>query len=108
MRLPFRRKDKKKSQSASIIPDEFRPTPYGFALDTNIFPPSRFSAQLLAALPSRVLARIFTFVCPHAVDESYETCEESAEKGCMLCDLRDLSRCLQVNRTWREVAVQIL
>ncbi|KAG6103531.1 hypothetical protein E4U14_006197 [Claviceps sp. LM454 group G7] len=108
MRLPFRRKDKKKSQSAFIIPDEFRPTPYGFALDTDVFPPSRFSAQLLAALPSRVLARIFTFVCPHAVDESYETCEESAEKGCMLCDLRDLSRCLQVNRAWREVAVQIL
>ncbi|KAG6254581.1 hypothetical protein E4U24_007459 [Claviceps purpurea] len=108
MRLPFRRKDKKKSQSASIIPDEFRPTPYGFALDTNVFPPSRFSAQLLAALPPRVLARIFTFVCPHALDESYETCEESAEKGCMLCDLRDLSRCVQVNRAWREVAVQIL
>ncbi|KAG5964654.1 hypothetical protein E4U58_003116 [Claviceps cyperi] len=108
MRLPFRRKDKKKSQSAAIIPDEFRPTPYGFALDTDVFPPSCFSAQLLAALPPRVLARIFTFVCPHAVDESYETCEESAEKGCMLCDLRDLSRCLQVNRAWREVAVQIL
>ncbi|KAG6014768.1 hypothetical protein E4U43_006152 [Claviceps pusilla] len=106
MRLPFRKKDKKKSGRTSPIPDEFLPTRIG--LDPNVFPPSRFSAQLLAALPPRVLARIFTFVCPHALDESYETCEESAEKGCMLCDLRDLSRCVQVNRAWRETAVQIL
>ncbi|KAG5917052.1 hypothetical protein E4U42_007402 [Claviceps africana] len=108
MRLPFRKKDKKKSGRTSPIPEEFRPA-RGFGLDTNIFPPSRFSAQLLAALPPKVLARIFTFVCPHALDESYETCEESgAEKGCMLCDLRDLSRCVLVNRAWREIAIQIL
>ncbi|KAG6009964.1 hypothetical protein E4U21_000735 [Claviceps maximensis] len=104
MRLPFRRKDKKKDGRTSPIPDEFRPS----RLDTNVFPPTRFSAQLLAALPAKVLSRIFTFVCPHALDESYETCEESAEKGCMLCDLRDLSRCVLVNRAWREVAIKIL
>ncbi|KAG5981487.1 hypothetical protein E4U55_002884 [Claviceps digitariae] len=107
MRLPFRKKDKKKNGRTSPIPEEFRP-PRGFGLDTDVFPPSRFSAQLLAALPPKVLVRIFTFVCPHALDESYETCEESAEKGCMLCDLRDLSHCVRVNRAWREIAIQIL
>ncbi|KAG6026192.1 hypothetical protein E4U41_001321 [Claviceps citrina] len=108
MRLPFRRKDRKRSGQTSPIPDEFRPPTPGFGLDTNVFPPSPLSAQLLAALPPKVLSRIFAFVCPHALDESYETCEESAEKGCMLCDLRDLSRCVLVNRAWREIAIQIL
>lgn len=108
MRLPFRKKDKKRDGRTSPIPNELRPTG-GFGLDANASPPSRSSAQLLAALPPNVLARIFTFVCPHALDESYETCEESAnEKGCMLCDLRDLSRCVQVNRAWRGTAIKIL
>ncbi|QPG96953.1 hypothetical protein C2857_005537 [Epichloe festucae Fl1] len=108
MRLPFRKKDKKRDGRTSPTPAEFRPTG-GFGPDANASPPSRSSAQLLAALPPKVLARIFTFVCPHALDESYETCEESAnEKGCMLCDLRDLSRCVQVNRAWRGTAIKIL
>ncbi|KAJ4306560.1 hypothetical protein N0V88_001364 [Collariella sp. IMI 366227] len=55
--------------------------------------PSYRSAALLAQLPRPVLARIFGFVCPHATDETYATCEQSAvDDGCMLCDLRDLAR----------------
>ncbi|KAK2603752.1 hypothetical protein QQS21_004037 [Conoideocrella luteorostrata] len=108
MRLPFRKKEKKRDGLTSPVPDEFRSIG-GFGLDPGRFPPSRFSAQLLAKLPNKVLERIFTFVCPHALDESYETCEDSAnEKGCMLCDLRDLSRCVQVNRAWRAASIKIL
>ncbi|RWA07255.1 hypothetical protein EKO27_g7857 [Xylaria grammica] len=48
-------------------------------------------------LPAPILERVFSFVCPHSSDESYETCERSAvEDTCMLCDLRDLAHAAQV------------
>lgn len=60
-------------------------------------------------LPVPVLTRIFSFVCPHAQDMSYESCERSAEEdACMLCDLRDLSYCVRVCRRWRKTAVSVL
>ncbi|OAA40348.1 F-box domain protein [Metarhizium rileyi] len=106
MRLLFRKKGKKRDGPTSPLPAEFRPLA---ALDSLRSPPSRFSARILATLPSTILKRIFTFVCPHAIDESYESCEESAkDEGCMLCDVRDLSHCTQVNRAWRPTAIQVL
>ncbi|KAJ5586669.1 uncharacterized protein N7459_002434 [Penicillium hispanicum] len=51
-------------------------------------------------LPRPVLARILTFVCPHAIDTSYETSDESMTDGCMLCDMRDLAHCAQVSKRW--------
>ncbi|CZT50815.1 related to F-box domain protein [Rhynchosporium secalis] len=67
------------------------------------------SSQTLAKLPDPILERIFAFVCPHARDETYESCEDSAaEDTCMLCDLRDLSHCAQVSRKWRAAAVKVL
>lgn len=106
MRLPFRRKDKKSRDDSSAIPAEFRPRG---ASEPPLYPPSQFSARLLDHLPPGVLERIFAFVCPHAHDETYETCEESAnDRGCMLCDLRDLSHCARVSRTWRRSAVKVL
>ncbi|KAE8356688.1 hypothetical protein BDV28DRAFT_83407 [Aspergillus coremiiformis] len=52
-------------------------------------------------LPQRVLIRIFSFVCPHAEDNSYDTSEESMTKdGCMLCDMRDLAHCALVCKRW--------
>ncbi|KAI2696929.1 hypothetical protein CBS147332_8892 [Penicillium roqueforti] len=51
-------------------------------------------------LPRPVLALIFSFVCPHAVDNTYGTSEESANDGCMLCDMRDLAHCTLVNKQW--------
>ena len=69
------------------------------------------SAQLLAKLPGPLLERIFSFVCPHTQDETYESCEQSAlEVGdtCMLCDLRDLAHCAQVSRKWRVHATKLL
>lgn len=103
MRLPFRRKGKKTlSEPVNLLPDEDRGPLY-------LYPPTYESAQLVAQLPSNVLQRIFAFVCPHACDESYETCEESAsDQGCMLCDLRDLAHCVRTSKQWRRNAVPVL
>ncbi|KAI0398276.1 hypothetical protein F5Y17DRAFT_411718 [Xylariaceae sp. FL0594] len=61
------------------------------------------------ALPAPILERVFSFVCPHSCDESYETCERSVvEDACMLCDLRDLSHAAQVCKRWRLSAIQLL
>ncbi|KAF7713993.1 Uncharacterized protein PECH_006149 [Penicillium ucsense] len=51
-------------------------------------------------LPRPVLAYIFTLVCPHTLDDSYDTSEESTSDGCMLCDMRDLAHCAQVCKRW--------
>ncbi|KAJ5104340.1 hypothetical protein NUU61_001687 [Penicillium alfredii] len=51
-------------------------------------------------LPRPLLARIFALVCPHTVDNSYSTSEESMTDGCMLCDMRDLAHCALVCKRW--------
>lgn len=105
MRLPFRKKDKKGSLQLDV-PLEFRPAGAG---QMPMFPPTRESAFKLAQLPPAVLQRIFGHVCPHARDETYDTCEESAKgDNCVLCDLRDLSHCTQVSRAWRAPAIKVL
>lgn len=71
--------------------------------------PTRRSAMVLAQFEPSILNRIFGFVCPHSLDESYETCEQSSiEDACMLCDLRDLAACVGVSKRWREVAIRRL
>ncbi|KAM0558624.1 hypothetical protein ACHAPJ_004822 [Fusarium lateritium] len=113
MRNPFRRRNKKDKAGSGgqssdfVVPIEFRPPGAG---RPPLFPPTRNSAYLLAHLPPKVLERIFTFVCPHALDETYDTCEGSASSSdsvCMLCDLRDLAHCVQVCRAWRPSAVKV-
>ncbi|KAI0999477.1 hypothetical protein K3495_g8718 [Podosphaera aphanis] len=65
--------------------------------------------NFVSKLPPQILARIFSEICPHSQDDSYESCELSARVDtCMLCDLRDLSHCTQVNRQWREISRTIL
>ncbi|GAB7360667.1 hypothetical protein MBLNU230_g0546t1 [Neophaeotheca triangularis] len=60
-------------------------------------------------LPSNVLENIFTFVCPHVLDDTYEPSERSSiGDGCMLCDLRDLGRCASVCRKWYQSAQRLL
>lgn len=107
MRFPFSRKKDKKKLELSSPPEELRRP-----VNSNrqpYFPPSVRSSQLISVLPAKVLERIFSFVCPHASDETYDACEESGNsEGCMLCDLRDLAHCSQVNRTWHDNAIKLL
>ena len=81
----------------------------GAVADTIASTASAASARLLHVLPETVLARIFSFVCPHSHDRTYEKCEDSSlGEGCMLCDMRDLAHCVQVCRRWRVVAERTL
>jgi hypothetical protein len=99
----FRRK--KKSQS--VDSNDNRHSPFRF--DPAHYPPTTSSANCIAKLPAPLLERIFAFVSPHALDETYEACEQSAvEDTCMLCDLRDLSHCAQVSKRWRKLAANVL
>ncbi|EEA24100.1 hypothetical protein TMatcc_007174 [Talaromyces marneffei ATCC 18224] len=60
-------------------------------------------------LPPQVLSRIFYYVCPHSLDESYNSSEESiTEDGCMLCDMRDLACCALVSKKWCTPAQNLL
>jgi hypothetical protein len=78
------------------------------------FPPYRtelVSSEIVAKLSAspEILDNIFTFLCPHAVDQSFESCEQSAiDDRCMLCDLRDLAHCTRVSKAWRRVAINVL
>ncbi|WPH03732.1 Hypothetical protein R9X50_00661500 [Acrodontium crateriforme] len=67
------------------------------------------SIDHVSRLPSKVLDNIFTYVCPHVQDQSYESSERSQiGDGCMLCDLRDLANCARVCRRWYTSAQQKL
>ena len=80
-----------------------------FRFDPAGYPTTTSTANCIARLPAPLLERVFAFVCPHARDETYETCELSAvEDTCMLCDLRDLAHCAQVSRRWRKLAANVL
>ncbi|KAE8149598.1 hypothetical protein BDV25DRAFT_156011 [Aspergillus avenaceus] len=72
--------------------------------------PVHFTGQdYTKKLPRRVLIHIFSFVCPHADDTSYNTSEESmTEDGCMLCDMRDLAHCALVCKRWSMDAQAVL
>ncbi|PGH09811.1 hypothetical protein GX51_00498 [Blastomyces parvus] len=60
-------------------------------------------------LPPEVLSRIFSFVCLHVLDDTYNSSEESmTEDGCMLCDMRDLAHCALVCRKWYPPAHHLL
>lgn len=60
-------------------------------------------------LPRHVLTKIFSHVCPHALDDSYNSSEESmTENGCMLCDMRDLAHCALVCKRWFRQAQPLL
>ncbi|KAI1076333.1 hypothetical protein F5B20DRAFT_333498 [Whalleya microplaca] len=76
---------------------------YNYAAErSNVFAP-------WLELPPPILERVFSFVCPHSCDESYDTCEQSAiEDACMLCDLRDLSHAGQVCKRWRQSAIRLM
>ncbi|KKA27060.1 hypothetical protein TD95_002463 [Thielaviopsis punctulata] len=71
--------------------------------------PTRNSPRLLANFPPALLDRIFSFVCPQTIDESYDPCEQSAVGDtCPLCDLRDLAHATMVCKRWHYYGVQTL
>lgn len=125
MRLFKRRKNRNKSEAtgAQAFSKSYRqfggsmpaqPRYYNPGADDYGIPPmpglpSRASAAKLAQLPAPVLERIFAFVCPHTMDSTYETQEQSSlEDACMLCDLRDLSYCLLVCKRWRAAGLKVM
>lgn len=72
-------------------------------------PVSARTVELIARLPASILENIFAFVCPHALDETYDSSEQSGvEYGCMLCALRDLAHCAQVSKKWRSAATNVM
>ena len=108
--LGVKRKDK--SAAASAAAAEANAQRYAPSASNPRYTQSGYAGRQVdwtTKLPGPVLARIFSFVCPHAQDMSYESCELSAEEdACMLCDLRDLSYCVRVCRRWRKTAVPVL
>lgn len=76
----------------------------------DLLPPKRNYISILDQEALRpILYNIFTFVCPHAVDERYKPIEECIiGNGCMLCDLRDLAHCASVKRGWSGIAMFML
>ncbi|KAF2021122.1 F-box domain-containing protein [Aaosphaeria arxii CBS 175.79] len=59
-------------------------------------------------LNDKILRRIFEEVCPHSMDESLDSSEDSGNEGCMTCDMRDLAHCALVKRQWYSVAAGLL
>ncbi|EEQ89424.2 F-box domain-containing protein [Blastomyces dermatitidis ER-3] len=60
-------------------------------------------------LPPEILSRIFSYVCLHVLDDTYNSSEESmTDDVCMLCDMRDLAHCAVVCRKWYPPAHRLL
>ncbi|KAF2754836.1 hypothetical protein EJ05DRAFT_443041 [Pseudovirgaria hyperparasitica] len=60
-------------------------------------------------LDKEILKRIFALVCPHSRDKSHKPLEETyIVDGCSVCDLRDLSNCCLVKRSWYGPAAGLL
>ncbi|EFR01289.1 hypothetical protein MGYG_04294 [Nannizzia gypsea CBS 118893] len=60
-------------------------------------------------LPPNVMSNIFYQVCPHVLDTSLTSSEESmTEDGCMLCDMRDLAHAALVCTHWYGIAQNLL
>jgi len=82
---------------------------YGSSVGHNVYYPPPPRKDCTQKLPPQVLFRIFGSVCPHALDDSLNSSEESmTEDGCMLCDMRDLAHCALVSRRWYGAAQQLL
>lgn len=69
----------------------------------------RAGADYVSKLPDNVLKNIFSYACPHLLDETFDTSERSeVGDGCMLCNLRDLANCARVRRNWYQPVQELL
>ncbi|KAJ9371135.1 hypothetical protein DTO282F9_7321 [Paecilomyces variotii] len=69
----------------------------------------RYGNDFTKRLPREVLTQIFAEICPHSLDDSYSSSEESmTEDGCMLCDMRDLANCALACKRWLSCAQPLL
>ena len=91
-------------RSRSKLKNQQQPEAQVYGYNTQF---NNYSSRPTAAgfLPPNVLNLLFSYVCPHTLDESYLSSEESMEDdGCMLCNIRDLAHCAMMNRAWAEAA----
>jgi hypothetical protein len=57
----------------------------------------------------KIITRIFENVCPHALDKTYCSIDESdVGDTCMLCNTRDLANCALVCKDWNGGANKLL
>ncbi|KAK2748560.1 hypothetical protein FQN57_000695 [Myotisia sp. PD_48] len=109
MKLFRRLRSKTKSRDHSQHNHTAKYDPY--KQDFNFYPNygGRPARDYIQKLPQNIISHIFSFVCPHALDNSLNSSEESmTEDGCMLCDMRDLSHCALVRAKWYGPAQQLL
>jgi hypothetical protein len=70
--------------------------------------PDEPGVDYISRLDATILMRIFGYVAPHTKDKSYDGCEtslsEQSDSECSLCDIRQLSYCALVQRSWYEPA----
>lgn len=104
----MRSKSKLKNQDEARLVQSHRSQ----LLDTNAYDnyqASNFRPSPTPKLPSHLLRKILTYVCPHAEDNSYVSSDDSMiDAGCMLCDMRDLAQCALVKKDWSEASTLLL
>lgn len=70
---------------------------------------NRSGRDLISRLPLKLLTAVLSDICPHALDDSLLSLEESMrDGGCMLCDMRDLAQCALVSRRFLVATQTIL
>lgn len=69
-----------------------------------------FGNDVASTLPEEILRLIFSYVCPHASYVGHRSWddENGDDKDCMLCQTRDLARCIRVCKGWCTPAQNLL
>ena len=97
IRSKSRLKNNGEHQISQSIPDK------SAAFDTN------FPFNPTDGFPQQLLEELLSYVCPHAQGGIFCVEEDSlVDRGCALCDMRDLARCAVVNRQWCGAAQDLL
>ncbi|KAF2467840.1 F-box domain-containing protein [Lindgomyces ingoldianus] len=95
----------KRFRSKQKLKDKEHPQLRSYAYE---FPAVYTGPDCTARLDDKILRRILEYVCPHAIDDSYDASELFGTEGCMTCDTRDLAHCALTKRQWYGVAAGLL